>query len=532
MKQHLLLIALAALLGTDSRGDTFVPTGSLADARLGHCAVMLPNGKVMVAAGSDGSVPISTAELFNPATGVWSITGSLANARLGCTAVLLSSGKVLVAGGQDDNYQALSSCELYNPSTGIWAATGNLNIARIGEALALKNGKVLVAGGLDSNFDVLSGAELYDPMSGKWSNTGSLNTPRAGVMVLLSNGKVLVAGGITDALVNGAYTASAEIYDPSSGKWTVTGNMTTPRNGHTLIVLQSGKVLAVGGVAFNFYGMPYGLSSAELYDPATGTWTSTGGLNAGRAGHTATLLSNGNVLVAGGGDGTTFLDSAELYDPAKGTWTTTSTMNDARNAQSATLLQNGNVLLAGGYGSDRSAIASAELYESSAPPPNSNSTLTVQLIGPGTVSPNYNGQTLINGKIYTMTAKPLKGCQFTGWSGSASSASSKLPFTMAPGLSFAASFSDVTRPVDAILSPKAKKLVTAAAISATGRAKDNISVGAIYYQFNNGLWTLANGTMNWSTPNLPLAAGANVLRAFAIDSSGNRSLTNSITFNH
>ena len=161
-----------------------------------------------------------------------------------------------------------------------------------------------------------------------------------------------------------------------------------------------------------------------------------------------------------------------------------------------------------------------------------NMTVTVTLDGPGTVSTNYNGQTLVLGKRYAMTAKPARGCKFLGWSGSMSSASSKLTFTMVPGLSFTASFKDVTRPVLAVLYPKAKQSITNSVVSADGKSSDNVAVAAVYYQFNSGTWTLANGTTNWSAPNLTLLSGTNVIRAYAQDTSGNNSRTNSITFKH
>ena len=120
---------------------------------------------------------------------------------------------------------------------------------------------------------------------------------------MLPNGKVLLAGGS-----NGGALASAELYDPASGTWTATGSLGTAR--HTATLLPTGKVLVAGGS--NSSGF---LASAELYDPASGTWSVTGSLGAARQGHTATLLPNGNVLVAGGVNDTGALASAELYGP-------------------------------------------------------------------------------------------------------------------------------------------------------------------------------------------------------------------------
>jgi hypothetical protein len=238
-------------------------------------------------------------------SGTWTATGSLGTARYLHTATLLPNGKVLVAAGVDVNFNVSASAELYDPATGTWTVTGSLATARVDHtATLLPNGKVLVAGGTNINSNLAS-AELYDPASGTWTATGSLGTGRQShTATLLPNGNVLVAGGFGG--FPATQLASAELYDPASGTWTATGSLGTAREFHTATLLPNGKVLVAGG----FNGSL--LASAELYNPASGTWSATGSLGTARFAHTATLLPNGNVLVAGGDNISGGLASAEL----------------------------------------------------------------------------------------------------------------------------------------------------------------------------------------------------------------------------
>ena len=343
----------------DPASGTWTATGSLAGARYYHTATLLPNGKVLVTAGEGSSGPLVSAELYDPASGTWTATGSLSFARYLHTATLLPDGKVLVAGGYNDSISRASS-QLYDPASGTWTATDGLGTSRyLHTAMLLPNGKVLVAGGLNSSSGLLASAELYDPASGTWTATGSLATNRdRHTATLLPNGKVLVAGGFG----NSGALASAELYDSASGTWTATGSLAHVRYFHTATLLPNGEVLVAGG-----FGSSY-LASAELYDSANGSWSSTGGLGTARNSHTATLLPNGKVLAAGGfatGGTGGYLASAELYDPASGTWAANASMGTARSTHTATLLAAGRVLVAGGRnaGGATGLLASAELYD-------------------------------------------------------------------------------------------------------------------------------------------------------------------------
>jgi hypothetical protein len=218
----------------DPASGTWTATGSLNEARWVHTATLLPSGKVLVAGGllcscadtntrrqpGSSTDPDSfvvgaakSAELYDPATGMWTPTGKLGTRRFNHTATLLPSGKVLVTGGEDNTGHTLASAELYNPASGTWTATGSLGTSRQEHtATLLPSGEVLVAGGY--NPTTLSSAELYDPASGTWTATASLGTPRATyTATLLQSGKVLATGG---GNISG-YLSSAELYDQSLG---------------------------------------------------------------------------------------------------------------------------------------------------------------------------------------------------------------------------------------------------------------------------------------------------------------------------
>ena len=354
-----ILLLSMTLPQTVAAAGTWAATGSLFTGRYGHTATRLLNGKVLVAGGRGA---LTSAELYDPATGTWSTTGPLAIGRAEHTATLLSDGKVLVAGG--DNNGALSSAEIYDPdpAKGTWTTTnGPLANGRSSHtATLLPNGKVLVAGGYNNG--ALASAEIYDPdpAKGTWTPTDPLAKGRYTHTATLLNGKVLVAGGYN----SGAPLASAEIYDPdpATGTWTPTGSLAGGRAEHTATLL-NGKVLVAGGYDAEH---SISLSSAEIYDPdpAKGTWMTTGPLFTSRSQHTATLLPTGKVLVAGGLNALTssnWLASAEIYDPAKATWSTTASLKYKRGTHSATLLFNGKVLVTGGI-DDGVPLRSAELY--------------------------------------------------------------------------------------------------------------------------------------------------------------------------
>ena len=287
----------------------------------------------------------------------------MATARGFDTATRLSDGRVLVAGGNPGAWDyagpLIASAELYDPTTGTFSPTGSMTTARdVHTATLLLDGRVLITGGDDRFRHPLASAELYDPKTGTFSPTGSMKAARDfHVATLLADGRVLITGGSPFGmqLRLGQFLASAEVYDPKTGTFSPTGSMATPRASHTATLLADGRVLITGGAKSTANGTgTTSLASAELYDPKTGTFTTTGSMTVARTFQEATLLADGRVLVTGGcADGWDYNDhfyaAAEIYDPKTGTFTATGSMADALVAQTATLLPDGRVLIAGGY---------------------------------------------------------------------------------------------------------------------------------------------------------------------------------------
>jgi len=396
-------------------GDFTLLTGSnqrLSGTRYFHTATLLQDGKVLLtgglkngdyafrSAGYKGANLISTAELYDPYTETVTKVGNMTKTRFMHSATLLQSGKVLICGGYisvtDQGVPVYdNTAETYDPETQKFSSTGLMLTPRAQcAAQVIKDrtseiyGNVVVGGGASNLL-----AELYDENTGLFSATahgvsddryiGSVSTP-------LNDGTVLITGGQTDAYfksgkkVVGQYLKTAEVYDTSRVKFTRSaGAMSKERRHHTGTLLQDGKVLITGGE--NAGG---GLTSADIYDPSDGIFTSTASMLEPRYKHSATLLKDGTVLIVGGANKLGSLQSCEIYDPSTGQFNSTASMDVPRYDHTATLLANGWVMITGGEGIDSTSV---EFYNPS--------------IGDFVASPNVDA--MLNGRDGHTAVQPV-----------------------------------------------------------------------------------------------------------------------------
>jgi hypothetical protein len=308
------LLTTAAALGAAT--GSFSATGSMGTPRNVPSAAALPDGRILLAGGYNGAAAVTSAEIFGPTSSTFSPTGSMGIARDDAAAAPLPDGRVLVAGGFTNMLPFyLATAETFDPATGAFSVTGSMTTPRSGAAAALlPDRRVLVAGGqntTDPQFD-LNSAEVYNSATGTFSAVPALmGARRYGVAAApLPDGRVLIAGGYN--MANGPL-ASAEIFDPATYTFSPTGSMGTRREFASASPLPDGRVLVAGGTD----GLTTGLSSAEIFDPATNTFSPTASMGAGRDGPAAAPISDGRVLVAGGYNGTTYLSSAETFSLAK-----------------------------------------------------------------------------------------------------------------------------------------------------------------------------------------------------------------------
>jgi|GEM_PF-1456651 len=264
-------------------------------------------------------------------------TGAMHEPRMFHQASVLQDGRVLITGGVNNpSAPMLASTEIYDPATGTFQQSAPMKAGtRDHAAITLKDGRVLVVGGMNDSGSA-SFAEFFDPAKGMWLATGEMNTYFSRAMArLLPDGRVMVV----DHGESGGH--HAEIYDPVTGTFSKSGNMVEQTRGHGLVVLADGRVLKVGGYSMNGYSR-----NAEIWNPATNMWDPTGQMFQGRQDIQPVLLPDGKVLVAGGRT-MDQLSSTEIYDPATGTFSRGTEMPFPYAPESSTVLGNGNILFNG-----------------------------------------------------------------------------------------------------------------------------------------------------------------------------------------
>lgn len=338
---------------------------SMEDGRGEHAATLLPDGRLLVAGGRD-SKAIASAELYDPTIGEWSSVGQLTTARYGHSQTLMKDGNVLVVGGG-------ASPEVYDPATGTWSSAGSMTYLRVSghTATLLEDGRVLVAGGIaEDDFGSRKKvvfAELYDPSTGTWELAGEMTQPRERHQaVLLNDNTVLVVGSNPErTYIIGETTA--ELYDSATGKWSKAGNLPNDHGERfATTLLDDGRVLVAGGGTRGRTIAPNITESIDMYDPATGEWSTIVDMTSESWGHTATPLGDGTILFVG-------MVRVEIFDPAAESWTSVGKLTEARNGvHTATLLNDGRVLIVGvdditlgrtGNVGGREGLASVRVYD-------------------------------------------------------------------------------------------------------------------------------------------------------------------------
>ncbi|MBI5086297.1 MAG: pentapeptide repeat-containing protein [Acidobacteria bacterium] len=347
----------AATASATLKVEGFLATGNMQRGRREHTATLMNNGRVLIAGGIDSSgTPSATVEVYDPANGTFHLVENMPNKAFGHTSTLLATGKVLIAGGGN------SATELFDPVTETLSSGGGMSSTRsYHTATLLGSGKVLLTGGVDNGGKTLNSTLLYDPATASFASGPNMKSARERhTAVLLADGRVLIAGGRQKTGANYNSLSSAEIYDPALGTFAYTAaGMGFARHAHTAVLLTNGKVALAGGSN----GIA-DLASAEVFDPAAGgTFTTTGNMATARSNHAGVALADGTPMVTGGKSGTAVaVTGTEFYSMGASTFLQGPSMLAARSSFTMTLLQNGNVLVTGGAGTTGSAVATAEVY--------------------------------------------------------------------------------------------------------------------------------------------------------------------------
>lgn len=350
-------IALAGCAGpsrpSPAPASTPAPTASadltplvMTQARSAHTATRLPDGRVLITGGfADSEAGLASVELFDPATLTFTAATPMAVGRQSHTATLLDDGRVLIVGGLDRG-RYLASAEIFDPATGTFSDVSRLGEARAGHvATRLSDGRVLIVGGVGEGWVFLSSAEVFDPQTGTFAPTGALQSAREShTATLLADGRVLVVGGHGGARRALIILDSAELYDPATGTFSATGSLAQARHKHDAVLLPDGQVLILGGADERDDRGQY--RSTERYDPDTGQFAAAADMGQARYKFqgTSQLLPDGRVLVLGGAT------AVEWFDPQGNQFAPAGLdLGTSRLFAATSMLVDGRVLLTGGY---------------------------------------------------------------------------------------------------------------------------------------------------------------------------------------
>ena len=346
----------------DERSGTVRAAARMTTLRSAHTATRLGDGRILIAGGMESAegneVNTGTAEVYDPSTNLFKTTGLMTRPRAGQTATLLHNGDVLFTGGFDKGV-ALDSAEIYHIATGTFRGTSNMSAKRDRHtATLLKDGRVLVVGGTSNlGSETNRSAEVYDPVTGQFTSVGLMISPRsAHAATMLADGSVLITGGTANRF--DTVLAATELYDPAKQIFHFAGSMNAARHKHGATLLQDGRVLISGG-SDDASRMGGRLSSAEIYDPSSQSFKVTGQMVKARFKVTTSVIAipNGKVVICGDGE------YLEVYDPASGTFSTASgSVDEAWMYATATPLDNGTVFITGGYNENMEVTAGAWIY--------------------------------------------------------------------------------------------------------------------------------------------------------------------------
>lgn len=321
----------------------------------------------------------------------WTTLAPMLTKRIDLQAEVID-GKIYAMGGRSST--TLASTELFDPSANAWTTLASMSDGRSLFQTEVINGKIYAIGGSGSG-SILSSAEVYDPSTNTWTRLASMSIPRYYFKTEVIDGKIYAIGGNSGR--NGTpYLSSVEVYDPSTNTWTTLASMSTPRlNLQTEVI--DGKIYAIGG------GYSSVLPSAEVYDPSTDTWMQLASMSAARC-NFQTEVINGKIYAIGGNNdgnnGPKFISSAEVYNPSTNTWTKLASMSAARGCFRTEVI-NGKIYAIGGYDGSSKYLSSTEVYD-----PSTNVWTTLTPMSTGKV--DYFPTVIVDGKIYAVDSSSVE----------------------------------------------------------------------------------------------------------------------------